>query len=330
MNWGAVMQRIPYIIGGYYNYYFDGEGRVAGEPAWIEQEELIRQINWEAAAFASYPFNQVRRVELNAGARYIQFNDTVYTRAYSYYTDMLIMDDKTSLEVPKGLALGYVTGSLVYDSGLFGATSPILGQSYILQVQPSFGSINYGAFMADFRKYIMPVRPFTLAFRALHYGRYGKGGEDSRLWPLYLGYWDLVRGYESFTQEEYQNGGDFNMDRLYGSKMLLANFEIRFPLLRVLGLGKGFYGAWPIEFYGFYDIGLAWWDKYNSNNYYLSTTDDPRPWFVSGGSRKPISSVGAGLRTNVFGFLIIGVHYVYPFDRPQRGWHFQLSISPGF
>jgi outer membrane protein assembly factor BamA len=242
---------------------------------------------------------------------------------------MLILDDKTSLDVPKGLALGYVTGSLVYDSGIFGATSPILGQSYILQVQPNFGSINYGALMADFRKYIMPVRPFTLAFRALHYGRYGKGGEDGRLWPLYLGYWDLVRGYESFTQEEYASGGDFNMDRLYGSKMLLANFELRFPLLRVLGLGKGFYGAWPIEFYGFYDIGLAWWDNYNENNYYLSTPDDPRPSFL-GGSRKPISSVGAGLRTNVFGFLIIGVHYVYPIDRPQRGWHFQLSISPGF
>ena len=330
MNWGAVMQRVPYIVGAYYNYYFDDTGRIAGEPAWIEQERLIRQINWEAAAFAYYPFNQVRRFEMNAGARYIQFNDTLYTRAYSYFTEMLIMNDKESLEVPKGLALGYLTGSLVYDSGIFGATSPILGQSYILQVQPTFGSINYASVLADYRKYIMPVRPFTLAFRALHYGRYGKGGEDTRLWPIYLGYWDLVRGYESFTQDEYQDGGDFNLDRLYGSKMFLANFEIRFPLLRVLGLGKGFYGAWPIEFYGFYDIGLAWWDGYDANSYYLTTTDDPRPWFISGGTRKPISSVGAGLRTNVFGFLIIGVHYVYPFDRPQRGWHLQLSISPGF
>jgi len=329
-NWGAVVQRVPYIIGGYYNVYLDPTGRVAGEPAYIEQEELIRQINYEAAAFAYYPFNQVRRAELSGGARYIQFNDTLYTRAYSYYSEMLIMNEKTSIPVAKGLALGYLTGSLVYDSGIFGATSPILGQSYLVQVQPTFGSINYAGVLADFRKYIMPVRPFTLAFRALHYGRYGKGGEDERLWPLYLGYWDLVRGYESFTFEGYRESGGFDISRLYGSKMLMANFELRFPLLRVLGLGKGFYGAFPIEFYGFYDIGIAWWDKYDAENYYQLTTDDPRPWFVSGGARKPISSIGAGLRTNLFGFLILGVHYVYPFDRPERGWHFQFSLSPGF
>ena len=34
---------------------------------------------------------------------------------------------------------------------------------------------------ADYRRYVMPVRPLTFAFRGLHYGRYGSGGEDSRL-----------------------------------------------------------------------------------------------------------------------------------------------------
>ncbi len=49
--------------------------------------------------------------------------------------------------------------------------------------------------LADYRKYFMPVRPFTVAARLLHYGRYGSGGEDQRLQPLYLGYPGLVRGY---------------------------------------------------------------------------------------------------------------------------------------
>ena len=42
---------------------------------------------------------------------------------------------------------------------------------------------------------LVPVRPFTLAARLLHYGRYGSDAEDSRLQPLYLGWPGLVRGY---------------------------------------------------------------------------------------------------------------------------------------
>ena len=49
----------------------------------------------------------------------------------------------------------------------------------------------------DFRTYLMPVRPFTFAFRGLYYGRYGSDAEDQRLPALYLGYPGLVRGYDS-------------------------------------------------------------------------------------------------------------------------------------
>ncbi len=58
--------------------------------------------------------------------------------------------------------------------------------------------------------------------------------------------------------------------------------------------------------------------------------DSIHPWFVKGGLRKPLRSYGIGIRTNLFGYLILGLNYVYPIDRPVRGWHFQLSISPGF
>ena len=180
----------------------------------------------------------------------------------------------------------------------------------------------------------MPVKPFTLAFRALHMGRYGRDSEDNRFYPLYIAYWDLVRGYESITNaelNEYQANPSetFDFNRLYGSKMIVANAEIRFPLLGILGLGRGFYGAWPLEFCAFYDWGLAyashpgyWWGG--------ATDADVRPSFLSGGLRKPVRSYGIGLRTNLFGYLVLGLNYVYPIDRPVRGWHLQLSISPGF
>ena len=40
----------------------------------------------------------------------------------------------------------------------------------------------------------MPLRPFTLAARLMHYSRYGSGAQDQRLTPLYLGYPSLLLG----------------------------------------------------------------------------------------------------------------------------------------
>ena len=40
-------------------------------------------------------------------------------------------------------------------------------------------------------------------------------------------------------------------------------------------------------------------------------------------------SAGAGLRMNVFGFMIIELDWFYPFNR-VRGGHFQFSFLPGF
>jgi hypothetical protein len=116
--------------------------------------------------------------------------------------------------------------------------------------------------------------------------------------------------------------------------MIVANVELRFPLLGLLGLGKGYFGAWPLEFYGFYDWGIAyasqpgyWWGGFDAEGNPIPA--DVRPWFA-GGNRRPISSTGIGVRTNLFGYLVIGLNYVYPIQRPHRGWHLQLSISPGF
>jgi len=310
LNWGAVIQRVSYPW-PYYSIYI---GEVFGEPAQIEEENIYRQINYDLSAFALYPITQVQRIELSGGYRLLDFNWTVYTRAYSLIDGTLLLNEKQTLPTPKSLSYGYVSGALVYDSSIFGATSPILGQSYILQVSPTIGSLSYVTAMADYRRYFVPLKPFTLAFRALHYGRWGKSAEDTRLWPLYIGYWDLVRGYESYSASTAK---EFDYNRLYGSKMIVANAEIRFPLFRVLGIGKGYYGPFPIEAYGFYDWGVAW----NSTNV---------PGLYGSTDKKPISSAGIGLRTNLFGYLILGVNYVYPFQRPDKGWHFQLSISPGF
>ena len=213
----------------------------------------------------------------------------------------------------------FVSAALVYDTSLFGATAPIIGQSYRFEVSPTFGTLNYTTLLADFRKYVVPFKPFTLAFRVLHYGRYGAGSADDRLYPMYLGYGTLVRGYEynSFTAEEVDmKSGTFDYDRLFGSRIAVANLELRFPLFGVLGLGKGYYGVFPIDFIAFFDSAVAW-DK------------EHKAWFL-GGDRKPLSSYGIGLRANIFGYFIVGCDYVKPLDRPGQGWHFAFSFWQGF
>jgi len=328
-NWGTAAQRIVYP----YPYYYLDEGVFAGEPVIIETRDIFRLINYDLSVFGSYPFSQVSRLSLSAGFRIQDFQRTIYTRVYSEISGGLIAYEKVKVPMPPALSYGYLTAGYYYDTGIFGATSPILGQNIGLTVSPAVGSINFVTVSADFRKYFMPLRPFTLAFRALHLGRYGKDAEDDRFYPLYIAYWDLVRGYESFSNAEltaYQQDPSkaFDPNRLYGSKMLMGNVELRFPLLGVLGIGKGYFGAWPLEFFGFFDWGIAyaqnpssWWGG--------ETSADVKPWFA-GGNRKPLSSYGIGLRTNLFGYLVLGLNYVYPIDRPVRGWHLQLSISPGF
>ena len=62
--------------------------------------------------------------------------------------------------------------------------------------------------------------PVTFAVRGLHLGRYGPDSESGRLFPLYLGYGTLVRGYSSgsFTSDTSYN--EF-LDRLFGSRLAI-------------------------------------------------------------------------------------------------------------
>jgi outer membrane protein assembly factor BamA len=105
-------------------------------------------------------------------------------------------------------------------------------------------------------------------------------------------------------------------DQLLGSRVLVGNLELRFPLLGLLGIGSGYYGAFPVDFTIFGDGGVAW-------------ESDIDPSFA-GGDRKPVFSTGAGLRFNLFGFAIGEVNLVHPFDRPQKDWVWEFNLQPGF
>jgi Tol biopolymer transport system component len=314
-NWAVAAQRYPYVTGAFAAYV----GEINGEPVSIEEEYLQRQVYYQLTGITYYPFSQVKRMEFSLGYNYIDFGQELDTYIYSLIDGTLLSRDNQNLPAPDSLHFASASAALVYDSSFFGAASPILGQRYRLEVSPLAGSFFYYTVLADYRRYFMPVRPFTLAFRVLHYGRYGSGAEDSRFFPLFIGYQDLIRGYNtsSFSASECGTGACEVFDRLFGSKIVVANAEIRFPLFQVLGIGKGYYGILPIEFLTFFDVGMAW----DSQN---------KPWFLSEGTRKPVYSAGVGMRMNLFGAVILGVDFVRPFSRPQKGWYFQFTFIPGF
>jgi outer membrane protein assembly factor BamA len=140
---------------------------------------------------------------------------------------------------------------------------------------------------------------------------------------LFLGYPNLVRGYDVGTFEPTEciptspTANDCpSLDRLVGSRVLVGNLELRFPLLRPFGASQRMYGPVPVEVGLFADGGVAW-----------NRGEKPS---VFGGSRHGVTSAGVTFRVNLFGFAVGQFDFAHPFQRPGRGWIFQFNLSPGF
>lgn len=315
-NWGLVGEQTPYVTGSFAQELTNVDGRSAV----VEQTFRITQIDRGLTGLVQYPFSRSQRLEFSTGVRRISFDQDVETQIFSLATGNLIDRTVEDLPRPNALSLGQAGAALVYDAATFGATSPIVGQRYRFEYTQTAGSVLYGGLLADYRRYVMPVRPFTFAFRGLHYGRYGRNGEDDRLPLLYVGYPGLVRGYDigSFGPEECQATAAVTcpaFDQLVGSRVLVGNAELRFPLLGLFSR-HSMYGPLPIEVAFFGDTGVAW-------------TSDLKP-SLFGGDREWVRSVGGAVRINAFGYAIAEIDYVRPIDRPGRGWFWQFNLTPGF
>lgn len=316
-NWGISGGQMPYITGA----YASGLGQVDGQIVGVEQQLIYRQVERGVSGVAAYPFNRVHRMEFTGGYTNITFDQQLRTTYFDPNTGEILSKNTEDLGSLGGLHLADLSAAFVYDSSVFGATSPIAGQSYRLQVTPTIGTIRMNTVLADYRRYFMPVSFYTLAARVMHYGRYGQDSEDDRLMPLYLGYPNLVRGYDYYSFDASECTADATstcreFDRLLGSRMMVANAEFRFPLLRPFGAGSGMYGPIPLELAFFGDAGVAWNKGQKPDGF--------------GGGREWVSSAGVALRANLFGYMIAQFNLVKPFQRPQKGWIFQFSLTPGW
>jgi len=315
VNWGASVQQIPYVTGSFSTVVDD----VGSEPAFVEELVLFRQTNRGLTGILAYPFDRSSRVEVTGGYSFISFDREILTRRFSLDRGELVVDERRDLPAEDSLHLAEASAAFVHDTSSFGATSPILGSRARFEVNPMLGTISFTGVLADYRAYLMPVRPYTLALRVLHYGRYGGDAESNPFSPLFIGYPSLVRGYDtgSFTAEECGDAesGCPIFDRLVGSRILVTNVELRFPLFGALG-GRRLYRPVPIELGAFTDAGIAW-----------TRRDEAR---FLGGQRSFVRSVGAVARFNLFGYAVLEMNFVRPLDRPRKDWQWQFNIRPGF
>jgi Tol biopolymer transport system component len=345
-NWGVGGGRIPYLI-PFVGYNFqDPECNADPFCAAVLEWTYFRQFVTTGMGQVAYPFSQTQRLELAAGATRYSYDievDKVFLNPQGFgYDQTRVSIDECGPTPTPGVAcapppLNMFTGSaaIVGDNATFGFVSPIRGQRYRFEVEQTLGTVDFTTVVADYRRYFSPTLNLTLGFRALHLGRYGvpednqQGGSfffGGPLTPLFIGFETLVRGYawESFDPSECATGASQTsscptVDRLIGNRIAVSSIEARIPLLGVEQYGIINFPFVPTELVLFTDAGLAW---------------DPQSpdleWSRSGSRRVPVASSGVSARFNVLGILILEAYYAYPWQRPEKGWHWGFQLAPGW
>jgi outer membrane protein assembly factor BamA len=154
---------------------------------------------------------------------------------------------------------------------------------------------------------------------------------------MFLGSTELIRGYTagSLRRNECATdpGGSLSLtgcsalDQLVGSRIAVANVELRFPLISNLTLGVLPVRLPPIEGALFFDAGLAWDRRHGF-------TDGTIVWSRTGENadvvRQPLRSWGMSIRGNLLGFIVLRADYAKPLDRPGKSAYWTLSIGPTF
>lgn len=307
----------------------------------LEQRSAITRFSVrQAFVRLSRPFNQFRRVDLDLRAVNVDEDQLVFSNFFTT-TGIFVSQDFATIDQADQ---NYFQPSLalVHDNALFGYTAPMMGQRARFQVGKAFGTWNFWEFTSDYRRYDRLVGPFTLATRAMYFGRRGGGADRFR---IFIGNTRLIRGYTfgSFQRNECRDQSNLtsststgctSVDRLVGSQIAVVNAELRFPLTRTGGIG--ILPTWfpPLEAALFYDFGLAW-----SNGDVIKFNLDDND--TSPQTRGVLRSYGFSVRANVFGFLILRTDYAVPLNRQEfldpntgqmkkQGGYVTLSIGPAF
>jgi hypothetical protein len=342
-NFGGGISHIPYQFATYNNVPANYTANNKTVPATEQRFDLIRIFQDQANVFTSYPVSRNTRVEIGGGAsRYYYRVDrySTYYDAAGYVLDYQknhISNDAYNADPYNGTQLKPFTifqtsTALVGDNSFSGVAAPLEGYRYRLQAEYNFGSFQFFAPTVDVRKY-WRVNPVTFAARFYGYGRFGS---SNGLYPLYLGYPFLIRGYEAqtFYNNTSKTTNGFTIDQLSGSRIAVANFEVRLPFTGPEKLAQIKSKFLFSDLNIFFDAGLAW---SQGNQVKFQQSPDRIGTDVGGNAvynknqRVPALSTGISLRVNMFGYFVLEPYLAIPLNRSDVNKPvFGLGFTPGW
>lgn len=318
--WGGSLSHTPYRFGGI-GYNGTETLQTSDNQTFEAQEYLVqtrRLFEDKASVFFQLPFSTTKRFEMGSSFTRYGFR----TDQYSLYTDdfgnPVFRSDREKLASPDGIGFFNINAALVGDNSYSGLTAPLQGYRYRLGIDQNFGDLSFTGLTADARVYKY-LKPVSLAFRALHYGRYGEdtntlGAINNIAYPWF------VRGY-GYGRNAVTDANNLSSRNFVGEKMLVTNFEIRMPFTgpEQLALIKSKFLLSDLNL--FFDAGVAWdtFDQFATNNEEGLTSFKV----------KPVMSAGVSARVNLFGAMILEPYWAMPIQKDTK-LVFGLNIVPGW
>jgi WD40 repeat protein len=327
LNWAVGAIQEPYFFLGNYTQTPFGSNGIAEQ-----QQTLERYVIRQAFGQGAYPLNRFDRFELGAQFSSIDrasmfLSQPVDRFGYGYGTRVD--------SIRGGGTLNYLSPYVTYvsDNALQGLTGPLYGHRYRTEIRPNLsGDSSWVEYSADLRRYDAILFSF-LTFATRFYGDLSVGPGELR-YPKYIGnpYW--IRGYdrESYASADCgTNGANATNNsaatcsavQLVGSRIVVANAELRFPLVRRFDLGVLPIALPPIDGLLFYDAGMAW-----SGGQKVSLTQPDNYDFTK--QRYPLRSFGYGVRMNLFNIAILRWDYSVPRDGFKNKGYWLFSIGPSY
>jgi Tol biopolymer transport system component len=347
INWGGVISHIPYRFSSGYNFGGLDTVPISDDLAIQAYEynyQIYRLFTQEIGAFAQLPFTSTLRVE--AGGYYTHYSGRVdeYKDYYEAIDDdgnpdtwpligNLIAQDREKVGKLPRYDTWRLEAALVGDNSVFGLTAPLAGHRFRVGVNQYFGEFHYAEALADFRFYKF-LKPMGFAFRAMHYGRYGRDHMSG--YDMYVGSPWFMHGLNTggISQTLFENG--IQIDQLLGSKVMVSNFEVRLPFTGPKRLALIPSKVLFTDLNLFVDGGMSWYlpSQFSENTYkkdafgniILDENGDP---LIEYYKVRPIFTAGMSLRFNLFGAMVLEPYYAFPLVKNTRGV-FGLNIIPGW
>jgi len=334
--WGAGISHIPLRIPTFGSSTLEDVDIGGGQTilSVVDRFNLFRIFDDRASLFAHLPFSTTLRLEAGANIGFRNFRQDQTQVFYEaipigngqFTRGFLLGSDRERQEIGDEIAfnqfytlreglIGTANIALVGDNSHFGLTAPLDGYRYRVSLERSYGTESFYGILADFRKYYR-LNPVTFAIRGMGYARFEE--TLNSVYPIFIGQMGFVRGYDfAFGANQNEVGGDLQLSQLFGSKVGLTSFEVRLPFTGPKQLSLIGSKALFTDLALFFDAGIAFdeFEELGSN--------------FSGIKPELAMSVGASVRVNLFGALIIEPYWAYPLQENGRVV-FGLNFIPGW